>query len=173
MSTRVQIDGIEGVVLAMDKLPGNISQAAIIGAGKKALRPARAAAKSYLLSQAETFKNERGFSKLRFVAKNIRILPSKNKRNPGVNLYVKGNDLPVGNRFWKLYGYSRLLAFGSADRVTRGTGAKRGIFKAFGDYLKEGYTRTRNQVSSVFKAEIRRELKRAVEKAVRRYGKRY
>lgn len=163
----VKIEGINEVLNVLNELPKNIGRNTIISSGKKALRPAQKEAKSFLRSQAKTFSNERGFSKLRYIAKNIRIVTSKNRRFPGVNMYVKGNDLPVGDRFWSISGYAALLAFGSEAR------AGRGIFRGFENYIQEGYKRTKSEVRKLFFSGIRKELNKAVQRVVIRYGKRY
>ena len=57
------------------------------------------------------------FEHVDFIRKNVKVSTSKSRLRPGVNVYTKGGDVPVGQgksrRFWKLQSYQNLVFFGN------------------------------------------------------------
>ena len=77
--------------------------------------------------------NDNGdFQHIDKIKRGVKVVTSKSRSNPGVNVVVKGSDVPVGQgrtrRFWELADYAYLVFFGNyktKNRPTRGSG-KRG-----------------------------------------------
>lgn len=70
------------------------------------------------------------------IKRNIKVLNSKSKTNPGVVIYAKGSTISMGRgktrREWSINGALSLILFGnykSRPRITRGTKQERGNIK--------------------------------------------
>lgn len=95
----------------------------------------RKAAKAVLLEAVRSkFKNEK-FEHIDVIKRSIKVVDSKSTRWPGVNVVVKGPDVPINHpqpsgRFWKLKSYIYLVLFGNynKDRITK-KGIQRGDVK--------------------------------------------
>jgi hypothetical protein len=83
-----------------------------------------------LKSAVKTEINDNGdFEHIDKIKRGVKVVTSKSKSNPGVNVIVKGSDVPVGQgrtrRFWNLSAYSVLVFFGNKktkNRPTKGNG---------------------------------------------------
>lgn len=57
------------------------------------------------------------FEHVDFIRRNVKVTTSKSKIRPGVNVFTKGGDVPVGQgksrRWWKLQSYQNLVFFGN------------------------------------------------------------
>lgn len=164
------IKGDKAIISTLSDLPSNIRVSAIRAAGRKAGKPIVQEARSYLKSKPAT-TNQEGQSKVAYIARNIKIVNSRNKVNPGVIITVTGKDFKVGNREWTIKGYGILLGEGSyhGKRKTRGTKANRGIFKGFGNYIQEGARVAGNEALDLFAEGIHIEVNKALKRAINRY----
>ena len=72
--------------------------------------------------------NDNRFPYIWHLRKSVKVLTSKSKKNPGVNIYTKGSDVPVsagaGRKWWTLGSYQHLVFFGNYK--TRGRRDKKG-----------------------------------------------
>lgn len=171
---KVEIVGIDEIIKALDDIGSkSVQRNTIISLGRKALRPSMTAAKAILRSAAATAKNFNGFSRLGHVAKNIKIIPSKSKVLPGVNMYVKGTDIPVHNEWWNIGGWVALLVFGSYKKGERfhKSGKSTGKFLGFGNFLYKGFRNTYGLVRQIFFTGVKKHLEKNVQKAITRYGR--
>jgi len=68
------------------------------------------------------------FEHIPFIRRNVKVTTSKSKFRPGVNVYTKGGEVPVGQgksrRFWKLQSYQNLVFFGNFKTPNRRRGGK-------------------------------------------------
>lgn len=156
------ISGDKKVDLFLKNLPKAFRKEAVEMASKPAALVIRNEAR---INVTKNVKSVGGMSKAAYVARSTKALKSKSRINPGYNIYVKGKDIPVGNREWYAQGYSILLGEGSykGKRRTRSTGANRGYFKGFGNHiqaagsLKGGMARRifMNNISNISKSYLR------------------
>ena len=111
------------------------------------------------------------------IKKSVKTLTSKSRLRPGVNIYIKGPDVPVGQgksrRFWKMSSYSNLVLFGNHNTSPRkkkstkkSTGNVRGIaeFNPF----KKAYNLKKEQASRAVVNALMPEIKKEIDKQRRR-----
>lgn len=73
--------------------------------------------------------NDQSFPNVAIIRKAVKTVTSKSRLRPGVNVFIKSPDVPVGNRFWKASSFAMLLFYGnyrSPKRRKRGRGPSRG-----------------------------------------------
>lgn len=108
-----------------------------------ARRTARASARDKLLGAVRSLIQVRSrgqFEHIPLLTRSVKIKTSKSVAYPGVNIYIDGPDVPVGQgkarRFWELADYAYLVFFGNyrtkprrrRDRGRSATGNVRGLF---------------------------------------------
>lgn len=99
----------------------------------------------------------------------VKVLTSRSRRG-GVNITLKGPDVPVGTgrhrRFWRLIPYATMVFFGAKDRRTQ-SGLKRGDLKGsnnqnvFIEALKNKKREARQTVITELKPELKKEIAKA------------
>mgnify|MGYP000442049213 CR=1 FL=1 len=156
------IYGDEKIDKALRDFPKNIKISAIRAAAREGGNIVKDRAKSKV---GRIAKNKEGQSKAAYVQRNIRTVASRSKDNPGVNVYIKGKSIPVGKRHWSVQGYGVLLGEGSEkERFTRGTGASRGKFRGYGNFIEKA----NNEVGSRARRRFYKSLTNHVDKALDR-----
>lgn len=68
--------------------------------------------------------NLKTFQHVDFIRSNVKAVTSKSKKGAGANVLIKGSDVPVGDRVWKLKDYARLVFFGNTETPNRPTKSK-------------------------------------------------
>jgi hypothetical protein len=130
----------------IDRILANIPKAfrkeAIEGSAKPGALMLRSAARQEVTLNA---KNQNGQSKAIFLARNIHaLIANKAVFNFGYNVFIKGKDIPVGDREWHIQGFGVLFGEGSykvGERTTRKTKANRGRFRGFGNFIEKAAQR--------------------------------
>lgn len=75
-----------------------------------------------------------------YLRRSVKVQTSKSRFRPGVNVIIKGGDVPVGQgrsrRFWKLRSYANLVFFGNYKTPNRpdGRGKKHGNVRGITGY---------------------------------------
>jgi|TARA_R110000822_G_scaffold80191_2_gene191259 hypothetical protein len=181
----IRLEGIETLQKTFRDIPKQINIAGIRGAARKASKPLIANARSKINrnlvdKSAGNFEKETDdsskFSKAKMV---IRHLKATNKKPsayaPGVRILVKGPDIPMngGKEFWNIQGYLKLMAAGSYKVGKRSTssGANRGKFKGFGNFLRDAYEDTQFLVDAIFSKNLTNEVNKAIIRAKKRNAK--
>lgn len=169
---KYQIIGDKEIDKVLRELDTKITRSAIISACRAGAKPLVKEAKQILLSQPES-TNTDGTSKLAFVARHTKAVASKSKKNPGVNILIKGPDVPVGNRSWDLFAYGVLLGEGSYKTPNRRTksGAFRGKFEGFGDWIHEASERLGNMPYRIIQKELKSKIEQTLKRAIKRVSK--
>jgi len=152
--------GDKAIIKMLDELPNAISKRAIQQAARTTAKPILRRARARLRKHVG-HTGEGGFSKLMQVVKATKIVTSRSRINPGVNVLIKGKDMPVGNRFWRIRGYAQLLAFG------RSTGAP-GFSRGFGDWIVG--TGTSGVLAKKFRDRVLPEVQKAISRTKARHG---
>ena len=160
--------GMDEALRVLDKLPQGIRNSAITSAAKKALKPVHREAKSQFLKNARN-TNKDGISKVRYIARAIKTLAIKSRKNPGARVGVKGPDIDMGRKNWIIEGAAKLFSAGSYKTRNR---KGKGYFKGFGNFIANAGQKRRNQVAITFKNGLETEMQKAVNRTMRRYGKR-
>lgn len=162
----MEVIGIREIDRVLAKIPKAFQPEAIQEASKPAAMIIRDQARKNIKVNE---KNTDGQSKAAFLSRNTKALKSKSKKNPGYNVYVKGKDIPVGDRFWKISGYAVLFGEGSyktkSGRKTRGTGADRGDFEGFGNFITKAWEQKGTLARRVFLNNIDRIAKTFIKRA--------
>jgi hypothetical protein len=164
----IEIEGdkeINDFLMSLDK---NIRDSAIKAGAKKAADPVITRARSILKIRAKS-RGRDGMSKISYIMRNIVAEFPAKRFGLGVNIKVKGNDIPVGDRFWKIFGYAILLGEGSynvkTNRKTRGTGANRGYFRGFGNFIQNAWKQKGDVAKRIFMDTIDREVLQAMKRS--------
>ena len=160
-----EFKGDKEIDLALKELDTKITRQAIIATCREAAKPLVTEAKQILLSETKT-SNTGGTSKLAFVARNTKAVASKSRTNPGVNIMVKGPDIPVGDRAWKIFGYAVLLGEGSYRTPYRQTksGAFRGNFEGFGDWIHKASLKLGNLPYLIVHKNLKQKIEEIISK---------
>lgn len=113
------------------------------------------------------------------VKRGVKVFNSKNRKSPGVNIYIKGPDVPVGQgknrRFWKLSSYSVLVMKGNYRNPGRKTkqGKRRGDVKGTQQGVNPFLRAVRTQGNRAMNAtniHMVTEVKKEIAKSVVRNG---
>ena len=160
--------GVKEAMRVLDNLPMSIRNSTITNSGKRSLKPvAREAKRSFLKNAKNT--NKQGFSKVKYIAKGIKVMPIKNRKRPGARVAIKGPSINMGRRDWLLQGAAKLFSAGSYKTRNR---KGKGYFRGFGNFIADAAEKLRNRVALTFTRELENEMKKGVARTMRRYGKR-
>jgi hypothetical protein len=194
MSLDIFLKGDKELQDLFNSLDKNIRDSALQAAARKGARPVINSARRNIDVMVKGYKTNsqgrysKGFnkdmqSKASYIKRNI-VSQTPNKRyGIGVNVLVKGKDIPVGDRYWWIGGYATLLAFGSYqqpgfNRKTRGkgffikTGKKnRGRFKGIGNFMDQAAKSDGDLALSIMKEHMRNEVNRALDRSIKRLQK--
>ena len=167
--------GDKEILKILDELPNNVRINAVSAAAQKGGKVIAKRAKQVMDITTNYKGSDNGFSKAKYIRKNIKSL-RRNKVNSGTRgkwntvegarVQVSGKDIPVCKRFWAIWGYAALLAFGRKKNV--GTGTTRGV----GDFIVTAGGIAGNRARMIFKRNLVPEVKRAKDRVVKRYGRR-
>lgn len=149
-----------------------IKRNAINAGARKAAKPVISEARSILDQVAKTDSKE--YSKLGYVKRSIIAETPSKRYGTGVNIKVKGADLRVGDRFWKVLGYAILLGEGSyksGNRLTRKTKQNRGFFRGFGNFIETAWQRKGSESEAIFISVVNNEVEAALDRSNKRISK--
>lgn len=173
-SNAIVMTGIDQVIAELGRIPVELQPNVMRRAAKRAANIVKVRAKSNIIRHAKG--TDGGFSKVRFVARNITISNIRNRgsRNrAGVRVHVKGPDVPVkGSKYgyWNIEGYAKLISAGSyKSRNRKGTGH----FAGFGNYVVDAYEQNKGVVISTYRRNIIKEVERAERRIFRKAMRRY
>lgn len=170
----IVMTGIDQVIAELGRLPIELQPNVMQKAAKSAANIVKVRAKANVIRHAQG--TDGGFSKVRFVARNITIsnLRSRGSRNrAGVRVHVKGPDIPVkGSKrgYWTIEGYAKLISAGS--HKTRNRKGK-GYFAGFGNYVVDAYEQNKGVVISTYRRNVIKEVERAERRIFRKAMRRY
>jgi hypothetical protein len=158
--------GIEEAKRILADLPKQMSSQIISSTAAKSLLPVKAAAKSKLLAHA---KGTGEFSKVRFVARGIKVIRHRSRIIPGARVKATGINIPVGKRQWRIEGYAKLLGSGSYKTPNR---KGHGRFRGYGNFIADTGNQMRGTVSASFGRNMLTIMDRARDRAIQKYGRR-
>lgn len=171
---QVTMIGVDQVIRELGRLPKELQDAALQKAAKGAAEIVKVRAKANVMRHARG--TDSGFSKVRFVARNITIsrIPKKAlSTRAGVKVHVKGPDVPVkGSRYgyWNIQGYAKLLSAG-AYKIRNRKG--KGQFEGFGNYVVDAYEQNKGVVVNIYRRNIIKEVEKAERRVFRKAMRRY
>lgn len=142
---------------------------AVVRAARIAANPLKAEVRNEIPSGNSPFEH------LNLFKRAIKVVTAKSWRKyPGVNILVKGPDVPVGQgesrRFWKMAGYAYLVLFGNyqtPNRPTRRGGQSRGNVEGIGkgNIFSEVYNRSGGRALNNFANNLVEEIKKEIHKS--------
>jgi hypothetical protein len=120
--------------------------------------------------------NSDKYEHVNFIRKNVKTQTSKSRFRPGVNVVLKGSDVPVGQgshrRFWKLTSYAHLVFYGNYNTNKRphhggrragiGQGNVKGIapYNPFNRAARLAGNRALKAMSKALVPEIQKEIRK-------------
>lgn len=129
MSTIIDDSAVQQSLKNLEKnLTGNQVRSAFLRASRKGGNLLKKEIREAIIDNGQ-------YEHIHIIKRNVKVVNSKSRTNPGVNIYIKGPDVPVGQgkhrRFWKLTPYALLVFKGNYKSPGRPTksGKKRGNVK--------------------------------------------
>lgn len=142
---------------------------------KRAFNRAARKGGNILKSEVRNSINNTGtFEHIGMIKRSVKVVNTKSRRQAGVNVFIKGPDVPVGTgkhrRFWKLSSYSKLVFKGNYKSPGRKTksGSNRGNVKGtnpnniFDNVKKSHGGKALEVVKSAMVMEVRKEIAKSV-----------
>jgi hypothetical protein len=164
--------GAEKIDRVLRDFPESIQLAAVRAAARSGGNVIKESTKRKIaaIHTGKKGSSEAGQSKAILLMRSVKVINSKSKKNPGVNVYFKGQNLPVGKRFWKPQNYAVLLGGGaSGERFTRGGNAKsRGKFEGYGNPIEAANASVGGRARRRFYRSLSGHVSKALDRAVKR-----
>lgn len=158
--------GIEEAKQILRDLPKQLSAQIISNTASKILLPVKSASKAELTRHA---KDTGEFSKVRFIARGIKIQKNRSRRMPGARVKVLAPDIPVGKRRWRAAGYAKLLGAGAYKTPNR---KGKGRFRGYGNYIENTGERMRSMIMNQFGSQMMVQMDKARDRAMAKYARR-